>query len=97
MESTLASAVSWGLAILGFYASLGVLFSVPFVLKGVTRIDPSAQGGTVGFRLIILPGVVAFWPLLAKRWIWGNSPPTEVNAHRRAARNAASDSGEAVE
>ena len=57
------------------YVAIGLLFGVAFVLRGVSRIDPAAQRGSWGFRLIILPGAVAFWPLLARRWIKGEGPP----------------------
>jgi hypothetical protein len=53
------------------YVAAGLLFALPFVLRGVSRIDPVASTGTWGFRLIILPGVVALWPLLALRWLRG--------------------------
>ena len=71
---------------LGLYLLAGLLFAVPFVLRGVNRIDPVARESTWGFRLIILPGVVALWPLLAHRWRRGQGPPLEKNAHRRAAK-----------
>ena len=76
----------WLVAALGVYALVGLLFAVAFVLRGAARIDPQAVGGSWGFRLAILPGVVAFWPLLARRWARGAPPPEERNAHRRAAR-----------
>jgi len=60
--------------ILGLYLLVGLLFAVPFVLRGVNRIDPVARKGTWGFRLIILPGVVALWPLLLNRWRRGQGP-----------------------
>lgn len=67
----------------GSYVLAGLLFAVPFVIRGVDRIDPVARGSTWGFRLIVLPGVVALWPLLAVRWMRGTQPPAERNAHRR--------------
>jgi hypothetical protein len=70
----------------GAYVAAGALFAVAFVAWGVSRVDPVAREGTRGFRLIILPGVTALWPLLAIRWIAGSMhPPAEINAHRRAA------------
>jgi hypothetical protein len=51
------------------YAAVGLLFGVPFVLWGVGRVDESARGTSLSFRLLILPGVVAFWPILAWRWV----------------------------
>ncbi|MGA2053021.1 MAG: hypothetical protein ABSH19_06900, partial [Opitutales bacterium] len=34
------------------------------------RLDVSAQKGTWGFRLIILPGAIALWPALARKTWW---------------------------
>jgi len=74
-----------GLATL--YAGAGGIFAVPFVIRGVTRIDPLGAGSPWAFRLLIVPGTVVFWPLLLLRWAAGSmAPPVEVNAHRRAAR-----------
>lgn len=66
------------------YAVVGVAFAVPFVLRGVNRIDPAAFGGSRGFRLIIIPGVVALWPILLRRLLVDTEPPEERNAHRIA-------------
>ena len=61
--------VSIILMIVAAYLAIGFLFAVPFVLKGVSRIDEAAHGATWGFRIIIIPGTVVFWPFLLKRWI----------------------------
>ncbi len=50
------------------YALLGVLFAIPFLLRGAAAIDPAARQGSRGFRLLILPGTVALWPVLAWKW-----------------------------
>ena len=55
--------------IAGLYLALGVVFAVPFVLKGVNRLDPAARGGTLGFRVLILPGCVLLWPAMLSRWV----------------------------
>lgn len=57
------------LLITASYLSAGLLFAVVFVLKGVTRIDEAAKGSGWGFRLIIIPGTIVFWPLLLKKWV----------------------------
>ena len=49
------------------YLALGVLFALVFAFRWVERIDPAARTGTHGFRLLILPGAAALWPLLACR------------------------------
>ena len=65
------------------YLVLGLAFAILFVIWGVGKIDPAATNGTWGFRVIILPGVMLLWPLLAGRWWRGaHSPPLERNAHR---------------
>ena len=76
----------WLLAAVGIYAALGLAFGIAFVLRGAARIDPQAAGGSWGFRLAILPGVAALWPILARRWAAGTPPPEERNAHRERAR-----------
>ena len=49
------------------YLGLGFLFALPFVWRGVHGLDPLARTGTLGFRLLILPGAAALWPLLLFR------------------------------
>jgi hypothetical protein len=72
----------------GLYLVAGALFAPWFVWRGAGRIDPHAGEATIGFRLVIVPGVIAFWPLLVARVSAGrNGPPVEYNAHRRAARH----------
>ena len=65
------------------YTALGVAFALAFVTVGVKRIDSQAIGSSVGFRVLIFPGSVAFWPLLLRRWVSGKEePPDERNPHR---------------
>jgi len=65
------------------YAGIGLVFSVPFVWWGVKRIDSEAQGAGVGFRLLIVPGVVAFWPMFLYRLMRGIvEPSVEKTPHR---------------
>ena len=39
---------------------------IPFVIKGVDAVDEGAHGSTIGFRVIIIPGTIVFWPVLLK-------------------------------
>jgi hypothetical protein len=65
------------------YAVLGFVFAVAFVCAGVQQIDTQAAGTGIGFRILIFSGSVAFWPLLLRRWVKGNSePPEERNPHQ---------------
>jgi hypothetical protein len=45
-----------------------------FLGLGLTRIDHGAKGAGLGFRLLILPGLIALWPLMLIRWLSGGQP-----------------------
>jgi len=78
------------LFVLGAYLAYGLCFAIPFALIGVKKIDSHAAHGSWGFRVLIIPGTMVFWPLLLRRWAAGvKEPPEECNAHRRAARQGA--------
>ena len=62
------AAVEWMVLVSIAYAAAGLFFGILFVFRGVQAIDPAAIGAGVGFRLIILPGCTALWPLLLVRW-----------------------------
>lgn len=59
---------------LGLYVGIGLVFALLFVTLGVSRVDPAAQGAPWGFRLIILPGTIALWPVMLLKWIGGGRP-----------------------
>ncbi len=72
--------------VVGVYLTIGVAFALPFAAVGAGRIDSAAKAGGVSFRLLLIPGAIALWPLLFRRWTRATGvPPTESNAHRRAA------------
>ncbi|HET9268220.1 MAG TPA: hypothetical protein VFO31_08650 [Vicinamibacterales bacterium] len=54
---------------LGTYAAAGAVFAVLFLWKWVGRLDPVAAHATWGFRALVFPGVVLFWPLFAARLV----------------------------
>ena len=73
------------LSLFGLYLACGIIFALPFVVLGVGRIDPHATHGSWGFRVLIVPGTVLLWPLLAKRWFQGmHELPVEKTAHKCA-------------
>ena len=51
------------------YLLAGAVFAIAFVTVGVQTVDPAAANSSIGFRLIISPGVAALWPLLLMRWL----------------------------
>ncbi|MCC5024053.1 MAG: hypothetical protein J6386_15265 [Candidatus Synoicihabitans palmerolidicus] len=72
---------------LGLYLLLGLIFAALFVSFGVAKIAPPAASAGFGFKLLILPGAMVFWPGLLRRWIKQLPPPTERSAHRDAAKS----------
>ena len=71
----------------GLYLTLGLIFALVFVFRGIGKVDPVAAQGSWGFRVLVIPGLALFWPLFAKRWIQAKGkPPLESNAHRSAAK-----------
>lgn len=58
------------------YAAVGVLFAVPFAVWGAGRLVPGARTGSWGFRVLILPGAAALWPILAVK-LWRSGGPAE--------------------
>jgi len=55
--------------IVAVYLAMGFLFMIPFIIKGINKIDEGAHGGSIGFRIIIVPGVIVFWIVLLNKWI----------------------------
>ena len=80
MSETLATTFVY---VLAAYAGLGFVFAVIFVWRGIARVDAGAQGTGLLFRLLVLPGVAAFWPMFLSRWARGiTEAPVEKNPHR---------------
>jgi hypothetical protein len=48
---------------IAIYLGCGAGFAVLFLWRWVGLLDPAAAHGTFGFRVLVFPGVAAFWPL----------------------------------
>ena len=57
------------LIIAAIYLALGVFFVIPFLMKGLNKIDEGAYGSNIRFKIIIIPGVIVFWPVLLSKWM----------------------------
>ncbi|MEL7128946.1 MAG: hypothetical protein AAGK23_05315 [Pseudomonadota bacterium] len=66
---------SWIMTGLGLYLGIGLLFGLPFVSFGASKIDPAAKDMPLQARLIILPGTMLLWPLMAIKWASQKEPP----------------------
>jgi hypothetical protein len=75
--------IETGLSLLGYYLAVGFGFGLFFAFfGGAKRIDPGAVEGSRGFRVLLIPGCMIFWPYLLFRWIKGSAPPVECSRHR---------------
>ncbi len=70
------------------YTLAGLGFAALFLPRAVARLDPRVAGAPKTLRVLILPGIVALWPLFAWRWITGAREPVEHNPHRAKARES---------
>jgi hypothetical protein len=64
------------------YALAGMVFAALFLPRAIARVDPRVAAAPMTLRVLILPGVAAFWPLFAWRWLCSMSEPIERNPHR---------------
>ncbi len=55
-------------SIIGIYVIVGAIFSILFLWKGIVRVDKDAEGTGILFRLILVPGLLVFWPLFLIKW-----------------------------
>lgn len=53
------------------YLSIGVLLGLIALVGGYSRLDHSAAGSSIWFRLIALPGVIGLWPAVLIRLLSG--------------------------
>ena len=54
------------LIIVAIYLACGFVFMIPFIIKGVDVVDEGAHGSSIGFRIIIIPGIIVFWSVVEK-------------------------------
>jgi len=54
--------------IVKIYGAIGAAVSIPFLMFGIDRIDPSSHQ-SYGFRALLIPGIVVIWPLVLWRWL----------------------------
>ncbi|CAN5727043.1 hypothetical protein BH10BAC3_BH10BAC3_05440 [soil metagenome] len=57
------------LSAVAVYVLIGVVFTVLFIFRGLQKVDEGTHGSTLGFKLIIIPGCIALWPVLLRKWI----------------------------
>lgn len=66
LMTLLAPLLLWAAAL---YALAGVIVAVAFVTVGLAVVLPAGTEVTAAARLFFLPGAVALWPLVVRRWL----------------------------
>ncbi len=61
--------LQWIFTGIAIYLIIGLIFAIAFVVRGASLIDEGAHKSSFGFKLIIIPGTMVFWPLLFKKWL----------------------------
>lgn len=81
--------VRYALAAVAAYLGAGMVFAIAFHIRGLAVVDPATHGASPAFRLLITPGVVALWPVLAFSWLRAGragvvpEAPEPPRSHRR--------------
>lgn len=60
--------VSYIFTVIGIYLLLGFLYYLAFIFKWAAQLDENTKGSGIGFKLLILPGTLALWPVLYWKW-----------------------------
>ncbi|MEM6615545.1 MAG: hypothetical protein AAGA88_06885 [Pseudomonadota bacterium] len=55
------------IAFVELYGQIGAVVAVVFLLFGIDRVSPGANGALT-FRVMIAPGLALLWPLVLIRW-----------------------------
>ncbi|MEP6571327.1 MAG: hypothetical protein ABJD11_01485 [Gemmatimonadota bacterium] len=85
----------WLVRLASIYSAAGIAFGLLFAMWGAGRADPVARDGTWGFRLLLIPGAAALWPLLLYRMLVAPGRRWEErNRHLDAARSSMRSSRE---
>jgi hypothetical protein len=80
----LAAIVSGVFIVITVYVVAGIIFTIFFQIKGLSKIDEGVHGSTIGFRIIIIPGCIVFWPVLLRKWLMISNNPSVSERNKDA-------------
>ena len=55
--------------VIGMYMIIGAIFSIVFLWRGIAILDKGTKDSGIFFRLLLVPGILVFWPKFLVRWI----------------------------
>lgn len=50
------------------YVIIGLVFTPIFMWKGLRKVDDGVVDSGWGFKVLIFPGMLVFWPIFANKW-----------------------------
>jgi hypothetical protein len=65
----------WIVLTAGAYLAGGAVFGCVCLVRGLHRLDDAAKAMPWPARLLVLPGLVALWPLMLAKWLRHSQPP----------------------
>ena len=68
LNNHIMTAISFILTFVAIYLLIGLIFSVFFLIKGLTQLDAATEGSGLFFKMLIFPGLLVFWPIIALKW-----------------------------
>jgi hypothetical protein len=64
----LTNVITFILIAAGLYLVAGLFFCAALLKSGLSTLDPGTRNSEIGFRLLIIPGILVLWPLVWKKW-----------------------------
>jgi len=72
----------WVLGVAAAYVAAGAFFAALFLARGILRTDPGAKGSHPAFFVLIIPGLIALWPVMLRVWMRATiAPPAPGASH----------------
>lgn len=66
----------------GIYFAIGAVVSIGFLTFGAARLDASAAGSGLLFRITAFPGCAVLWPYIVLRWLSGRKINQPIEAEK---------------
>jgi len=67
-QETLMTVLTLLLGAVAAYVVAGVVVALAFVTAGLAAVLPAGTPVTIGARILLVPGAVALWPVVLRRW-----------------------------
>lgn len=80
------TASSIGLAISAVYLAAGAVVAVLFFTRWLRKFDPLAREGSLGFKLVATPGIIALWPFILLK-VFRTTPIRDEDGAEQLRRN----------